>query len=167
MKFNNFISFIYEMREMPKIIILARRVEHVGISPIDFFSLGHLFLGYITFLGFYGTFSLFFGIPLNFFYLLGNIFVAIIWESVENFLLYEIKFKFAHRRDSLINSLMDIFFFFFGGIFAMLIVLLELSLFFLGTLLFLLGSLTLLDLYALKILKPVIAKHKEQKRILG
>jgi len=151
---------------LSKIIILARRAEHVGISPIDFFSLGHLFMGYITFLGFYGTFSLFFGIPLNFFYLLGNIFVAIIWESVENFILYELKFKFAHRRDSIINSLMDIFFFFIGGIMAMLIVLLELSLFFLGTLLFLLSSLILLDLYALKILKPEIAKQKEKKQTI-
>ena len=151
---------------MFKIIILARRAEHVGISPIDFFSLGHLFMGYITFLGFYGTFSLFFGTPLNFFYLLGNIFVAIIWESVENLILYELKFKFAHRRDSVINSLMDIFFFFIGGIIAMSIVLLELSLFFLGTMLFLLSSLILLDLYALKILKPEIAKQKGKKQTI-
>ena len=147
---------------MYKIIIIARRAEHVGISPIDFFSFGHLFMGYITFLGFYGTFSLFLGIPLNFFYLLGNIFVGILWESVENFILYELKFKFAHRRDSIINSLMDIIFFLFGGIFAMLIILLELSLFFLCTLLFLLGSLILLDLYAFKILKPEIARQKEK-----
>lgn len=150
---------------MSKIIIIARRAEHVGISPIDFFSLGHLFMGYITFLGFYGTFSLFFGIPLNFFYLLGNIFVGILWESVENFILYEVKFKFAHRRDSIINSLMDIIFFLFGGIFAMLIVLLEVSLFFISTTLFLLCSLILLDIYAFKILKPVIAKQKEKKRL--
>jgi len=149
-----------------KIIIIAKRAEHVGISPIDFFSLGHLFMGYITFLGFYGTFSLFFGTPLNFFYLLGNIFVAIIWESVENLILYELKFKFAHRRDSVINSLMDIFFFFIGGIIAMSIVLLELSLFFLGTMLFLLSSLILLDLYALKILKPEIAKQKGKKQTI-
>lgn len=151
---------------MYKIIIIAKRAEHVGISPIDFFSLGHLFMGYITFLGFYGTFSLFFGIPLNFFYLLGNIFVAIIWESVENLILYELKFKFAHRRDSIINSLMDIIFFLFGGIFAMSIVLLEVSLFFLGTMLFLLSSLILLDLYALKILKPEIAKQKGKKQTI-
>ena len=151
---------------MYKIIIIAKRAEHVGISPIDFFSLGHFFMGYITFLGFYGTFSLFFGIPLNFFFLLGNIFVGIIWESVENFLLYELKFKFAHRRDSVINSFMDIFFFSIGGIIAMLIVLLELSLFFLGTLLFLLSSLILLDLYALKILKPEIAKLKGKKQAI-
>ncbi|MFW9876711.1 MAG: hypothetical protein ACFFG0_26755 [Candidatus Thorarchaeota archaeon] len=148
---------------MVKIIILARRAEHIGISPIDFFSLGHLFMGYITFLGFYGTISLFFGISLNFFYLLGNIFIGIIWEAVENFILYKLKFKFAQRRDSIINSLMDIIFFLFGGIIAMLIVLLEIYLFFIGTLLFLLNTLILLDIYALKILKPVIAIQKEKK----
>ncbi|MFW9939550.1 MAG: hypothetical protein ACFFFT_00820 [Candidatus Thorarchaeota archaeon] len=147
---------------MSTIIIFARRVEHVGISPIDFFSLGHLFMGYITFLGFYGIFSLFFGIPLNFFYLLGNIFIGFIWESVENIIFYEIKFKFAHRRDSIINSIMDIFFFFTGGIIAMLIIPLELTLFFILTMIFLLCSLVLLDLYALIILKPEIDKLQEK-----
>ena len=151
---------------MSKIIIVARRAEHVGISPIDFFSLGHFIMGYLTFLGFYGTFSLFFGIPLNFLYLLGNIFVSVIWEIVENVILFKLNFKFAHRRDSVINSIMDIFIFFVGGIIAMsIILLLDVSLFFLGTLLFLLSSLIFMDLYALIILKPNIVKKNEKEHI--
>ena len=143
------------MRWLSKIIILARRAEHVGISPIDFFSLGHLFMGYITFLGFYGTFSLFFGIPLNFFYLLGNIFVGITWESVENFILYELKFKFAHRRDSIINSFMDTCFFLLGGVISMFNLNFRFTYSLITTLIFLNGLAIILFVYAKKILKII------------
>ncbi len=134
-------------------VIIARNKEDVGISAIDFFSFVHITFGFLNFLAFYSLFYLFFGISFNFFYFGLNVLTAIIWETIENFILYEFKLKYKHRRDSKINSFMDIVFFFIGGLLGFYIIFLELHLFFISTLIILSSSLIITDFYALIILK--------------
>lgn len=133
--------------------IIARCKEDVGISAIDFFSFIHIIFGFFTSLGFYILLFLFFGIPINLSYLGLNLLAAIIWETIENFILYEFKLKYKHRRDSKINSFMDIVFFFIGGLLGFYIIFLNLDLFFISCLIILGGSLLITDIYALIILK--------------
>ena len=134
-------------------VIIARCKEDVGISAIDFFSFVHITFGFFSFLALYCLLYLFFGIPITFFYLGLNLLAAIIWETIENFILYEFKLKYKHRRDSKINSFMDIIFFFIGGLLGFYIVFLELHLFFISTIIILSSSLLVTDIYALIILK--------------
>lgn len=134
-------------------VIVARCKEDVGISAIDFFSFIHITFGFFTFLAFYLLFHLFFGIPINISYLGLNFLAAIIWETIENFILYEFKLKYKHRRDSKINSFMDIMFFFLGGLLGFYIIFLEVHLFFISCLIILGSSLLITDIYALIILK--------------
>jgi len=114
----------------------------------------------MTFLALFSILNILLRIPFNFFYLVGNFFVGITWESTENFILYKLKYKFAHRRDSIINSFMDIVFFVTGGLIAMFILLLDASFFFVSTIVFLFSSMILLDVYAIKTLKPIKNKKK-------
>ncbi|MFX1323193.1 MAG: hypothetical protein ACFFAQ_16280 [Promethearchaeota archaeon] len=134
-------------------VIIARCKEDVGISAIDFFSFVHITFGFFSFLALYCLLYILFGIPINFFYLSLNLLAAIIWETIENFILYEFKLKYKHRRDSKINSFMDIIFFFIGGLLGFYIVFLELHLFFISTIIILSSSLLVTDIYALIILK--------------
>ena len=63
-----------------------------------------------------------YGITDIIFYIGCNTSISIIWELIENFWLYKLNIKFAHRRDSLINSITDVIFFVLGGIIALLII---------------------------------------------
>ena len=45
--------------------------------------------------------------------------MSLIWETIENSLFYRKGIKFGHKRDSIKNSLMDIYFFSSGGVVAM------------------------------------------------
>jgi len=139
--------------------IIARCKEDVGICAIDFFSFIHITLGYLIFLAYYSTFYLFFGISFNPSYFGLNFLAAILWETIENFILYEIKLKYDHRRDTKINSFTDILFFYLGGLIGMYTIFLKLHLFFINTLIVLSGSLIITDIYAL-----IILKLKENKQ---
>ncbi|MFX1316962.1 MAG: hypothetical protein ACFE9T_13960 [Promethearchaeota archaeon] len=134
--------------------IIARSKGEVGISAIDFFSFIHIDVGYLIFLAYYSGFYLFFGIPFNPYYFGLNFLAAMLWETIENFILYEIKLKYDHRRDSKINSFMDIFLFYLGGLIGIYTIFLKLPLFFINTLIVLSSTLIIADIYALIILKP-------------
>ncbi|MFX1408829.1 MAG: hypothetical protein ACFFA6_00635 [Promethearchaeota archaeon] len=139
--------------------IIARCKEEVGISAVDFFSFIHITLGYLIFLAYYGAFDLFFGISFNPYYFGLNFLAAILWETIENFILYEIKLKYDHRRDTKINSFMDILLFYLGGLIGIYTIFLKLPLFFINTCIVLSSTLLITDIYALKILKP--KEHKQ------
>ena len=93
---------------MIKIRLIARKKDDISIAAIDFFSFGHLLVGYLSLLILFSIFFVNYGISTLFFYLVGNLIISVIWELIENFWLYEVNIKFAHRRDSIINSITDI-----------------------------------------------------------
>ena len=99
--------------------VIATNKDDIGITAIDFFSFTHLIMGYLIFIVLNGILFILYSIPLGIFSLMYTSFIAIIWELLENSIFYNIGIKFARRRDSIINSLMDICFFSSGGLIAL------------------------------------------------
>lgn len=99
--------------------VIATNKDDIGITAIDFFSFTHLIMGYLIFIVLNGILFILYSIPLGIFSFMYTSFIAIIWESLENSIFYYLGIKFAKRRDSIINSLMDICFFSFGGLIAL------------------------------------------------
>lgn len=99
---------------MHKVIGTCRK--DVNNSFIDYYSIGHFVMGYITYIVSIWIWSL---LPFEFdiyeISLVSTLMVGIIWEILENYLLVDTPLKFEKRRDSLGNSLMDIIFVFIGG----------------------------------------------------
>ena len=104
---------------------IAKCLDDLANSPIDPFSLSHIFWGSITYIIFFAIFT----IPLIINYLnlelsmikscslIGTMVIAIAWEFFEN----GIAFKFKKKVDSLMNALYDIFFWVIGGIIVIII----------------------------------------------
>jgi len=99
--------------------VIATNKDDIGITAIDFFSFTHLIMGYLIFIVLNGILFILYSIPLGIFSLMYTSFIAIIWESLENTIFYYKGIKFAKRRDSVINSIMDICFFSSGGLIAL------------------------------------------------
>ncbi|TXT65755.1 MAG: membrane protein of unknown function [Promethearchaeota archaeon] len=97
---------------------IAEIPGEVGQSYIDFFSIGHLCGGIAIFL----FFSLLYTIPMSKeegtsqVYLplwavwIITVAIGILWELLENTILYDLGLKFEFRLDSLQNLVMDIIF---------------------------------------------------------
>ena len=134
-------------------ILLARNKEEVGTSAIDFFSFTHVVLGYLILLTNYIILNLGFEISFNYLLLLLNFIASISWELLENFILYKFKIKYKHRRDSKINVLIDMVFFFFGGLIGFYIIHQNLTLFIICTFIIIGGFLLITDIYAFLLLK--------------
>lgn len=111
-----------ENKKLKHIPLIGDVMEHVGYSPVDYFSWGHVAMGIVSFL----LFSLFITIPraINptgeliidwWFILVLILIVAVGWELIENFIFYKWGIKFEGRRDSIYNSLSDIIFVMGGG----------------------------------------------------
>lgn len=102
--------------------LIAQSKEEVGQKPIDFFSLGHIILGFVCF-GFSFVFLKYsiFVVPDIISKLISIsvvFYVGLIWEFIENFSKSGISMKFSKERDSLMNSLSDIAFTSLGGVLA-------------------------------------------------
>ncbi len=103
---------------------IALDVSEVGISWFDFFSIGHICMG----IGIFLLFSLFYTIPMSksngtgqvklplWGVFLITVGIAILWEFIENILLYHFGLKFEGRRDSVANIVTDIIFVGVGGL---------------------------------------------------
>ncbi len=133
--------------------ILAKNKEGISKAAIDFFSFGHLLGGYFAF------------IILDAFYLviLGEFVIEIciitvflsgvIWEIVENTYLFKKNIKFGYRRDSLLNSSMDVVMLTMGGFFASYCLELNLETFLITSAFFFIGNILLMSIYANKIIE--------------
>lgn len=103
---------------------IAENTSEVGQSLLDFFSIGHLCGGIAIFL----FFSLFYTIPMSKeegnsqVYLplwavwIITVAIGIIWEILENTILYDIGLKFEARLDTTKNLIMDIILVGVGGL---------------------------------------------------
>ena len=107
---------------------------------------------------------------LSFYCFLGVILASISWEVLENFYFYKLGLKFALRRDSVINSITDIFFFSIGGFYAMINIHFDFTFFLISTLTFLNIDISIAVLYAIRLLGvkrlfgDLIKKKELQKR---
>ncbi len=102
----------------------ARDKDDVAESAVDFFSLGHIIFGQVTFwiiymIGAYWIPDTFY--PVKTWSLVITIIVGIAWEPIENILLWKMGLKFENKRDSWLNIIFDIIFVTLGGILAWLI----------------------------------------------
>jgi hypothetical protein len=99
--------------------LLATCKEDVSIAAIDFFSFGHALIAYFVYivfnailLGIFFSYRNYINLTLIFNY-------GLIWELIENTVLFNRGIKFGYRKDSILNSCFDVIFFFSGGILAM------------------------------------------------
>ncbi|MFX1420110.1 MAG: hypothetical protein ACFE9N_14430 [Promethearchaeota archaeon] len=95
--------------------------DYVGRSPWDYYSWGHIAFGIATFAIFsliINLWELFIGpSTLPWFYILiFVVIVAVIWEIVENTILWRLGLKYENRKDTFINAFFDIFFMLVGGL---------------------------------------------------
>lgn len=95
--------------------IIAEITAEVGISAMDFFTWGHIAMGFgffalLSFLHVYAKYvkqNDKFPIWLAF---LITVIIGIFWEFFENFVLWSWGLKFEGRQDSLLNASIDIIF---------------------------------------------------------
>lgn len=94
---------------------IATSVDEVGISALDFFSIGHICMG----IGIFLFLSLFYTIPMSkddgsqvilplWLVWILTMVLGIAWEFLENILFIELGIKFEGRQDSIINIITDI-----------------------------------------------------------
>lgn len=103
--------------------LLGASKDHVGLSPFDYFSWGHIDMGVAFFL----LFSLINTIPslvdnalvymIPYWWMLVAVLLfAVVWEIFENIVLWQMGKKFENRKDSFFNALWDVLFVIIGGI---------------------------------------------------
>jgi hypothetical protein len=126
----------------------ARSKSDVSKAAIDFFSFGHLIGGYFAFIVLDALFFVIFGQ----FVVLLCIFIIFLsgtfWELIENTIFYKKNIKFGYRRDSLINSVIDIIMFTSGGIIAAICFELNPNTFLITTTLYYIINVLLMSIYA-------------------
>jgi hypothetical protein len=98
----------------------ATRKENISLSPVDFFSFGHIIMGMIIYLLVIWLFS---SIPfVQFGAIICAVIIGIIWEIIENTVFFAHGYKaFENHRDSVINSFMDVIFDLAGALIAFFI----------------------------------------------
>jgi len=94
----------------------ARTKDGISKAAFDFFSIGHILMGQISyFLAWYlvrpeGALFTSVGEPSNsgLYALYFAIFIGLIWEPIENIVLWKMGLKFEGKRDSWLNLIFDI-----------------------------------------------------------
>ncbi len=100
---------------------VAQDISQVGVSPLDSYSIGHVAMGVMAWLIISLGYSLYqhYGLP-PLFELWGvfllTLAVAVVWEIFENTIFWYTGKKFENRRDSILNSIWDIFFVMLGAV---------------------------------------------------
>jgi hypothetical protein len=95
--------------------------DYVGRAPWDYYSWGHIAFGIAAF----ALLSLIINLwelisgpaPIPWFFILFLVVIAgVVWEIIENTILWRLGLKYENRKDTFINAFFDIFFVFIGGI---------------------------------------------------
>jgi hypothetical protein len=115
---------------MQKEKFFASRKEDISRSAVDFFSIGHVFMGqsffwipYMLFVWASAPFPGIFPPSVGIFnteegMILISIIIGVLWEPFENIIMYYAGWKFEGKRDSLLNALFDILFWALGAAIA-------------------------------------------------
>jgi len=146
--------------------IFAKNKDGISKVAIDFFSFGHLLGGYLAFI----ILDAFFLVILDEFVILLCLFTIFlcgaIWEIIENTYLFKKNIKFGYRRDSLLNSSMDVVMLTIGGLFASFCLELNLETFLITSAFFFIGNILLMSIYAnliIEFFSGLINKEERKK----
>ena len=133
--------------------ILAKNKDDISKAAIDFFSFGHLLGGYFAFIILKAFFLVILGELITLLSFLALFLCGVIWEIVENTYLFKRNIKFGYRRDSFLNSSIDVAMLTIGGLFASFCLELNLETFLITSALFFIGNILLMSIYANKIIE--------------
>lgn len=103
-------------------ISIATKPKNVSQKAFDYFSFGHVLFGFTSEVIILLILSLFLPLVLLGYSLLVNAIVGILWELIENTLLVNTKYKFMMKRDSVINSQVDVLLVIIGGIISFVLI---------------------------------------------
>ncbi len=132
--------------------VFARSKDDVSKAAIDFFSFGHLIGGYFIFIILDALFFVIFGQFVILLCIFTIFLCGTFWEIVENTVLLKKNIKFGYRRDSLLNSSMDVVLLTSGGLIAAFFLELNLDTFWVATAFFYIVTVLLMSIYANSIL---------------
>jgi hypothetical protein len=145
--------------------IIAKNISDVSRAAIDFFSFGHLIAGYFVFIILDAFFFVIFG-EFVFLLCIFTIFLCgIFWEIIENTIFFKKNIKFGFRRDSFINSSMDVVLLTSGGLIAAFFLELSPDTFLVATVFFYIGNVLLMSVYANSIIG--LFRNITKKKKLG
>ena len=133
--------------------IFENKKEDISKAAIDFFSFGHLLSGYFVFIILKALFLVILGELITLLSLLALFLYGVIWEIVENTYLFKRNIKFGYRRDSFLNSSMDVVMLTMGGLIASIFLELNLETFLIVSALFFIGNILLMSIYANRIIE--------------
>lgn len=128
--------------------VFAKSKDDISRAAIDFFSFGHLLGGYFIFIVLDALFFVIFGQFVILLCIFTIFLCGILWEIIENTLLFKKNIKFGYRRDSFLNSSMDVVILTSGGIIAAVILELSIDTFLIITAFFYIGNILIMSIYA-------------------
>lgn len=102
----------------------ATTESDISKAAVDFFSIGHIIFGQIVFFIVYALLKYttwFYWVPpsdVEMWAIIVAIIVGIIWEPIENILLWKMGLKFDNQQDSILNIIFDIIFVVIGSLLA-------------------------------------------------
>lgn len=132
--------------------VFARNKDDVSKAAIDFFSFGHTIGGYFAFVVSDALFLVLIGEYLILLCIFVIFLCGVLWEVIENTFFFKKNIKFGYRRDSLVNSVMDVIMFTSGGIIAAVCFELSPNTFLFTTAFFYIINVLLMSIYANAIL---------------
>ena len=143
--------------------VFATSKDDISKAAIDFFSFGHLLGGYFIFIILDALFFVIFGEFVILLCIFTIFLCGTFWEIIENTIFFKKNIKFGYRRDSLLNSSMDVVLLTSGGLIAAVCLELSLDTFLVTTAFFYIGNVLLMSIYANSIIdlfKNIIKKKK-------
>jgi len=132
--------------------IIAKNKGDLSKAAIDFFSFGHLLAGYFIFLILDALFFVLFDEFVILLCFITIFFCGVFWELIENTYFFKKDIKFGYRRDSLLNSSMDIVMLTVGGVIAAACLEVNIETFLITTAVFYISTILLMIIYANSIL---------------
>jgi len=144
----------------------AKNKGDISKTAIDFFSFGHLIAGYFLFLTIDALFLVIFGEFVIFLCFFTIVLCGVFWEIIENTIFFKKNIKFGYRRDSLLNSSMDVIMLTTGGIIAFNFLELNPDTFLIATAFFYIGIILLMGIYANKIIDLFRSIKKKKNKFV-
>lgn len=143
--------------------VFAKKKGEVSKAAIDFFSFGHLIAGYFIFIILDAFYFVIFGEFIILLCIFTIFLCGTIWEIIENTIFFKKNIKFGYRRDSLLNSSMDVVILTSGGLIAAFCLELNIETFLITTAFFYISTVLLMAIYANSIIDlfRIITKKKK------
>lgn len=144
--------------------VFAKKKGEVSKAAIDFFSFGHLIAGYFIFIILDAFYFVIFGEFIILLCIFTIFLCGTIWEIIENTIFFKKNIKFGYRRDSLLNSSMDVVILTSGGLIAAFCLELNIETFLITTAFFYISTVLLMAIYANSIIDlfRIITKKKKK-----